>query len=344
MGIFRAHVFRAHGTGKAGAPKAVLSIALVRLLVHGLGVLIMAAVLLIPFWSRPAYQSALLAHQSDELWSFLGWEFALHMGLAACIWALGWIVVALVKEWRKQEPRPLRVVSARGSVMTETLITMPVLLLLIFGLGQLTVNNIAGVLTNLATFQAARVVWLWEGEPEPCGGGGCDVQDRARIQAALVLTPAAPGEYNKGNDLSARAEQVRGIMVGSQRPWPSSDMGFEGMEMADDVLADDGPGWGTNFTGAIDASSFIARSARKFTFAYEATEITYSTSADEVTVELKYKHFAAFPIVGRIFGEVDTVGGRTGYFATFNRVYTQDRLPEANRQVPQINPVGPPFF
>lgn len=302
--------------------------AVVAMLGHGLGTLLVSAVLLWAFVDQHTATLFFRLFEQPQFRSFLAPELALHVGLSVCLWTFAYLVGAYL--WRSGEPARVRLEDRQGAVMTETLIALPVLLMLIFGIAQITVNNIAGIFTNLATIQAARSAWLWE--REPCNSIECDPAERARIQAAAVLTPVAPGtHFISGSNLTPAAEQMRGVLVGVQQPDLRDDIGADGMEMSSRVSTF-GHNSGT-FAEALDTQSYSVRTVRKFTFAYHATDIEISNpSGDTVRVELRYRHHNAFPMVGRIFGVEDTVAGRSGYYAHIERAFELKRLPKPNRE------------
>lgn len=275
--------------------------------------------------------AVVLADVIDEpkLRSFLAPELMLHLGLSACLWLLVYLLGAFI--WQAREPATVKLIdNQRGTVMTETLIALPVLLMLIFGIAQLTVNNMAGIFANLATIQAARTAWLWE--REPCNSIECDPGERARIQAAAVLTPVAPGAQRiGGGTLSQAAQQMRATLAGAQHPRLTEDSGQLGFQMVDAV--DLSRRQSANFARAVDNQSFSVRTIRKFTFAYHATNVDVSNpSSDVVRVELTYRHYNAFPFVGRLFGEVADVAGRLGHYADIERTFEMKRLPRPNRE------------
>ncbi|QDG50681.1 hypothetical protein FIV42_08045 [Persicimonas caeni] len=261
--------------------------------------------------------------------NFMAPELLLHVGLSTCLWFFVYLMGAYI--WQAREPATVKLASSqRGTVMTETLIALPVLLMLIFGIAQLTVNNIAGIFTNLATIQAARAAWLWE--REPCNSIECNPGERARIQAAAILTPVAPGAQRVGGGaLSLAAQQMRATLAGAQHPRLTEDSGLLGFQMVDAVNLSRRKS--ANFARAVDNQSYSVRTIRKFTFAYHATIVEVSNpSAEEVRVELTYRHYNAFPFVGRLFGDVAEVAGRMGHYANIERSFEMKRLPRPNRE------------
>ena len=295
---------------------------------HSLATLVVSAVLLWAFVDRHTATVFIGAFEQAQFRSFLAPDLALHVGLSVCLWAFIYLVGAYL--WRGGEPARVRLDKRRGAVMTETLVALPVLLMLIFGIAQLTVNNIAGIFTNLATIQAARSAWLWE--REPCHSIECDPAERARAQAAAVLTPVAPGtHFINASDLPRAAAQLRGVLVGVQQPQLREDMGAQGMDVSSRVSTF-GRRSGT-FAEALDTQSYTVRTVRKFTFAYHATSVEVShPGQDTIRIDLLYRHHNAFPMVSRIFGVEDSVAGRDGYYAHIERSFELKRLPEPNRE------------
>ena len=76
--------------------------------------------------------------------------------------------------------------------MTETLIVIPVYILVMLGTMQLSQNMMAGLLTTLSAFEAGRTAAVWIPEAESGRNGVSDdlVNDKVRIAAATVVTIA----------------------------------------------------------------------------------------------------------------------------------------------------------
>ena len=155
--------------------------------VHVLGVTIVSLLLLLPFVDRVTLQGYAVAMEHPEFRGFTGLDTAIFMGLVICAWSLIVITYRLVALRRKE--RKIRVLkTSRGTAITETLIVLPVWLLITMGLMQLCTISIAGILTNLATFQAARTAWVWSGELQE-GRRGVSygtIMSKARVQAAYA--------------------------------------------------------------------------------------------------------------------------------------------------------------
>ena len=220
--------------------------------------------------------------------------------------------------------------AARGTVLTEFLIILPVFLLLTFGMAQLAINNMAGMLANVAVYEAARAVWIWQPEVDT-GRATADPVDRARIAASQVMTPVAPGNFMViPTGLSAEFRASRNALMLSQIPFGGS---------IPSGLTDLGAGAGSislqsaekdlSMSKALDTSTFLSRSLTKYTHAYLATNVEV-INGSEIGATLTYQHNQVMPLVGIIFGKksgglfgvnFDAPGMRSGYYATYQRSY-----------------------
>lgn len=272
----------------------------------------------------PIYKFALTEEVFREQ-TFL--QMGLHVGLSTCIWAAVYLLGAFVLSWRTKPDRVIRV--ARGTVMTETIIVLPVFMLLSFGLAQLAINNIAGILANVASYQAARAAWVWKGEEGKSrinNVGSNEARTRARLAAALVMTPVAPGEF-VGNPTmgNATAQNMRESLALANIPLAGPYIPAGITNFGTNVF---GTGLnmttrsGQSFIAALDTSMYAIRGIRKFTHAWHATNVTVSDSSNgDTSISLTYRHFVAMPIMGRVFGNFGVVGLRPGYYSEFNRTY-----------------------
>ncbi len=254
-----------------------------------------------------------------ELWT--------HLGLSALMWGGLYAVGRGVLKGGGR--RSTRLVRARGTAITETLVVMPVLLLLILGLAQLAVNNLAGMLLNYGTHQAARTAWVWQPEVSPLDGVqgrmGVDddhVQEMARLQLAAAMTPVAPSAFAGSRQLeSDQFQQMRAVFLANQNQMPPfQDSGADAIYLAEDLdvfeVADD-----LSFARAMDGSTYTQRSVRKFTSAYEAAEVEVIDQDTDVGVEVTYWHQITFPLVGPVFGEQRSVGANSapGHYMRMER-------------------------
>ena len=212
-----------------------------------------------------------------------------HIAISACLWAMTFLIISAFRAHkREKQTRVLKM--ARGSVMTETIIVLPIWMLLVFGLAQLAVNNIAGVLANVAVYEAARAAWVWDGEGRGTGGGG-QGGERARIAAAAVMTPVAPGEFAGNPFLPAGAEKMRKALALSHVPLSSAVAGI-GAGDVQNMLANLGSlnlamptESNKSVMRALDTEAFLLRTLKKFTHAYHATSTTVSSADGRVTMK-----------------------------------------------------------
>ncbi|WP_162687682.1 TadE/TadG family type IV pilus assembly protein [Bradymonas sediminis] len=260
----------------------------------------------------------------------------LHIGLSACIWAL---CVIMYKLWTRPRPQVIHRLGQRGSVMTETLIVLPVFFLLCFGMAQLAVNNIGGILANVAVYQAARAAWVWQPEVGVTRVStevtAEEAKNRVRIAAALVMTPVAPGDFLKDTESNSAFKDTRDAMASSQ------DILGTILNIPD-ILSGFETGGNTRATRsnlsisrALDESSFMTRSVRKFTHAYQATSVEISEDSGRTKVDLTFKLQQVMPFANRIFGKFEVVDGREGLFSVYERTYSFRTQPfKPNAQTP----------
>lgn len=286
----------------------------------------------------PGHLRALLELESATATPWVG-HVAGHLALSALCWALIYMAGRTLVQAAGRERSP-RLVRAQGAVATETLIVMPVLLMLVFGLAQLAVVNIAGMLANYAAVQAGRAVWVWHPETQPLndesarrGVTEAMVADHARVQAAAALAPVAPGDHQISGDMGSPAfTRMRGMMMASQVENPPNDSG----RIAQDIGFDSATDKDAAFWRALDGSSFPERTARKMSFAYLATEVEVVDRGEEVGARLTYHHYVAFPLMGGIFGEDATVGGRAGAYSTITREFLLPAQVQPNAETPEL--------
>jgi hypothetical protein len=304
---------------------------------HMTGVVVLAALGAALFFDAATLQLCWVVWREGTLASELVATLAAHLAVAATVWAL---VALLWTRWRgqsRQSRRVPRLMLERGSVFIETLVVFPVALLLIFGLAQLAVVNMAGVFTNLATFQASRAAWLWHGEADRFGVDSSEIEAMARVQAAAVLTPVVPGmSVGVQNDLPTDAEaarRMRGLLVGTQLPVLSNNLDVEGRAYAARSMSVQ-QSHGASFVEAFDSDSFRDRSVRKYSLAYQSVDVNWIDAGDEVGVRIEYKHQCVFPLVAGIFGTRDSVAGINGYYVSFERKFMRRPQLQANGEWP----------
>lgn len=251
--------------------------------------------------------------------------------LGALLWPSGYASIRMIGRLRSRgcTQRVVRVTKTRGTVMLETIIAMPVILLMIFGLCQFALNNIAAVMINYATYSAARATWVWEGESANETGLE-DAGERARVAVATAMTPVTYASKVQGERESEIFSKARGILVAAQYSSPHPAMGESGIGLGGQ-LAGGGKSKPPSLAEVLGVTSFQARSALQMTAAYHATVIDVEYIGKEVQTTVKFQHALAMPLVGPVFGIKTTVAGRTGYFMLFERKYKLKRMMKAHR-------------
>ena len=269
-----------------------------------------------------------------------------HLIFSVLLWAVGYGLWNL-RRGRGRTPRSIR--AARGTAITETLIVMPIFLLLTCGMAQMAINNATVILSNLATYEAARAVWVWHPEMQRLNNTNYSwvsatidenyVLEMGRIQAAAVMAPVAHSFGTQVDDpnISEEFYQLRGAFVGAH-DGQTSDMGAIGRERADNmgewgfqVFGNQGE-HGYSLAMALDSSRYSVRSAWKFSGAYYSSDVRYdvsptgfTSSVPEIRVTLSYNHFLAVPFVGWVFGDfveaTNAPGGRGGYYTIYENTF-----------------------
>ena len=240
-------------------------------------------------------------------------ELATHGLISGLVWYM------VYSAWRAvSKPRAQRVLkAAHGTVITETLIVLLPFMLLTSGLAQMSINNMAGMLTNKAAYEAGRTMWVWE--PTDAAKG----QKRARLAAAASVAPVAPGSHFMMPNGDAELAAMRGVVYATFSPlgWIGGGSGIsKTVAMGVSVGGKSGT-TGRTFGDALDSDSFPNRAARKLNFAYEATAIE-PIRGGQVGAKVTYKHFQAFPWFAWITGQQEFVGMRQGYYSKIIRTYT----------------------
>lgn len=316
------------------------------LVFHGLAVAIVFVVLLLVLAGADRLAQLLGLFAVSEFASQALPSVAVHLGVAAGVWTLMYGVGRRL--WRRRDHRRHRLVRlGRGTVLVETLIVFPVMLTLILGLAQLAINSTAAVLSQLAAYESARTVWLWQPETNRYDLEDEDIERKGRLQAAAVMAPVAlsysPDELE--GDEHDRFREMRGAIVAGQRGLGGSD----GLQEAEDVTEEASAAYGTDMEvhsliGALDGTDYAARSALKLNGAYAATEIELLTDEGDddnrIGVEMSYHHYQNIPLVGRIFGDhydEDSAPGdysRPGNYSEYNNAFTLPEQPTPHEDMP----------
>lgn len=267
----------------------------------------------------------------------------LHLGLSALAWAM--IRVGLHLAARRGK-KAIKVYKARGAVMTETLIAIVPFLLLVSGIAQTAMLNVASLMSDLAVYQAARTAWLWEPEIE-IGRNGVDEDDvefRARTAAALTLAPTASSDFEVGrNSAPGSGPPFRRIRTGISAAFhPEVSMTGVGFKTGEDIWNQTNNNWtffeedpidatSENLTvaRAFDSNSFFLRAGRKCTSAWMSIE-DFEIIRDrdgEIGARFTYQYAALFPWFAYIFGEQETWYDRTAYYFPIPREMTFPKQP-----------------
>lgn len=327
---------RSTGRWSVGASRAAGELA-----VHVTGVLFVAVTLA---WMTIGSAHLRWMVEVNQQWgdaSLFASELAIHLLVSLVAWTMLYLSGKAI--WSgKAEPRRV-IKKARGTVMTETIIILPLILTLIMGLSQVAVMNLASMLFNYASSQAGRTVWLWHPETYPANDEAARrgvteemVIDMARIQAAASLTPVAPSDFRPDESQidSDNFFKMRASLLASQLAVPPNDSGRIALDGAQDLNNFDGA-TEYKFYRALDTASYPERSVRKFTFAYLALDVELVDTGEQVGVTIHYSHKVTFPLVGHLFGSPGTVAGLPGVYINMTRDIMYFSQVPPNAQLPE---------
>ena len=318
---------------------------LVAAVFHGLVVLILGAASAALFSNEATLSALGWAWQQDAGVAPVALGLAKHLGLCALVWATFYMGAGRLRSLWSAGAAPIKL-GARplGSVLTETLIVLPVALILIMGIAQLTLVNIAATLADLAVIQSARTAWIWM--PEAVEGRfNVDrslVRQKARVAAAAVLAPSASSDFggfrkDSDPDYTRTFQKTMGAIYGAQiEGGGGNDVGAYSQTRAEQKLTpgQDMEGENFSFFMAFDATSFEERSARKFFNSWAHTEIKLVENHSNVGVRMTHHFIVLMPLVAGIFGEHKQINGKYGYFLTFEREYTLRKQVKVNAKSP----------
>lgn len=286
----------------------------------GVASIFVASCLLVMPTRTALYVANVSIHASD-IHAMALRDFGIQLGLSAGIWAL-LVSCAWGMKRRRIEGKNATIRKSAGTAITETLIILPPFFLLLFGLSQLCINNIAQMLANVAVYQAARSSWIWY--PEQSRGGGPDqAKKRAQIAAAVVMTPVANGDMFGIASLGTEASKMREAIAFSQ----TGGISLGGLGNLAVTLGSIGTETETGMDKALDKSPFALRSVRKFSHAVAATQIEARADGAKLT----YSHYQAMPMMGRVFTGTPSwnplpgnaiVGLRPGFYIKIERNLT----------------------
>lgn len=304
-----------------------------KVIIHLTAILIVASLFVAAFMTEGVWALLLNAAGDQQVMNSMLTEAGLLFGLSACFWAMLYIGFLYVRQGL-QNRRKASVVRIRGTVLTETLIVLPVFLLLTFGLAQMAVNSMAGLLSTLGVYEAARTIAVWGPEMghNRTGAGSVSnatVRERGRIAAAAVITPVATSLASSSMRCSKSAtfnRKVRGMAAAGLSPVvvPTASI--------------------STFTEALGEERYLRRGPAQFASAYCMTEVTFTGSivtepADSdrttFTTNLTYNHKIAFPFMGRVFGQMSAAG----YVTRVQRSYRMTQYLSPNPVLPKTNDI-----
>lgn len=303
-----------------------------KVLGHLLGTAIVFVVFNLFYLSENAFMGLMVGLDDQQMANQLMMEIGMMVGVSACLWAIGYIAFQLFRTARKTR-RKTALATSRGTVMTETLIVLPVFFLLVFGLAQMAVNSMAGLLTTLGTYQAARTIAVWApelGKDRADNGATVDkamVDERARAAGAGVIAPVASmsaANVNRCND------QITAGADGHGQSEHVITSFLEGMSALNLGAGADVPGqaWTRTLGDAFGARPFALRAAPKLKVAYCASHVDWdegavvtdaeNNSRAEISVKFTYVHRNTFPLVRHIFdnGTGDVAASQLPYQGT----------------------------
>lgn len=298
------------------SPSRRALVALTAALVHAVGVSVVASGFLL-YWGSDALAGAVSAWDDAQIWAQASGDLLKLFGVSSLIWAslyMGWRILS------RAPSRPRRVALSRGQVMVETLIVIPVYLLVMLGSMQLALTSIAGLLTTLGAYQAGRAAAIWMPETTSTGNRRSDVtqalaKDKVRVAAASVIAPSVNSGFLSGCSAADSSDTLE-LKIEALTILPP------GLSIAGEVPAVMGNRANLTVYGAFDATSMRTRMSRKLKFAYCALEEPEVTvDGDYIQTRIVFNNHVAMPIVERVFGSWDTVGDRSGYFRQIERTY-----------------------
>ncbi len=305
----------------------------VRILGHLLAVSVIAGGFAVVFLNEAIWSLMVSGAADSQVSASIVQEGLLLLGLASCFWAMLFIAFLYIKAGMESR-RKLAIVRTKGSIITETLIVFPVFLLLTFGLAQMAVNSMAGLLTTLGVYQAARTMAVWGPEigHNRTGSGTVqpnDVRERGRIAAAAVITPVAPslGRSMTCTESQQFKQMVRGMTAAGLSP----------VALPTPMIK--------TFSEALSDDRFAMRGPSQFKASYCQTSVNFegnfmtnmkSSQRNDFTTTVTYNHKIAFPLVGAAFGtRPGGMFGVGGYTSTITRSYKMTQFLSPNPLLPK---------
>ena len=266
--------------------------------------------------------------RDPQLQSDVAGQALLLFGLASCVWALMFIIYKLIRS-RADQPKHVQLKKARGTVITETLIVFPVFLCLTFGLAQMALTSIAGLLGTLASFEVARslAVWAPEENNPHSGVSRNQIRTKMRLKAALTIAPATP-EFSQATPCFLPGD-VTSALAG---------MGSAGL-----LPAPVGQGSVYSMAEGFGDRAFALRGPTKVVGAFCNIDVAWTgvltngqaTGRNWFTTTMTYHHPAAMPVVAWVFASNPGAGTwSTPYVSTMTREYRLRQYLSPNNRLP----------
>lgn len=285
------------GKGKALSGGRVL----VGVLLHVSGILFVSAIAAL-LVVGPIGLQTIWSWQWATSTTFLG-DWGLHIGLSALVWGLGYFSIRRLLSYKD-----VKRVKLAGTVLTESLIVLPAFFALFTVMVQISLNNVMGMLASVAAHQAARTVWVWNGES---GIGPAELKKKAQIQAAMVMLPVGQSGFQSATKMKKDANnnylnEALAIVVAPHLPFGGSARAVDGMVSASIAANDLSSSSETSFYRSFDTASFAARAPIKFIQAYSAlSKSEVASSGNMVGYKLRFEYVSTLPFYGLFANQGD---------------------------------------
>ncbi len=267
-------------------------------MLHLLGILVLFAIFVGLFVSESTATIIFSIMSEEQVSAQILTPLVITLGLSTVIWGVGAVALSSLN---RPQVRTLK--RARGSAMVETLIVLPVFFLLTSGLAQMGINSMAGLLTTVGAFQAARTIAVWGpeiGNQRISGVTPEDVLIRARLAVAVIVAPVARANTDDV-DLCQELDPdhpLNAFLDGMQHTGMNTNPVGTSLEVRSFM---------ESFGGT---QTFAERGPAKLKSAYCAVTVEPSslngipnsgTDGGDFLAAISYDHKPVFPLVGHIF-------------------------------------------
>lgn len=217
-------------------------------------------------------------------------------GLSTVVWGVG---VFAARRLNRPQLKTLK--RAHGTIMTETLIVLPVFFLLTSGLAQIGINSMAGLLTTVGAYEAGRTMAAWGPE---VGNKRisesitrAEVTERARLAVAVIVAPVAQTtllSINRCSTSPTLTKFLNGMVGAGVLPTPNAGARLNIWD----------------YQESFGDKSFAQRGPAKLKSAYCSVGVEASSfnniptdgeKGGDFEVSVTYRHRAVFPMVRKIF-------------------------------------------